>query len=119
MVELLDSYLHVVRKHEVEKDLLFVVELSADDDLRPRGALFAGDWRKSVGHVGQHVKQVTLLRVDNPLHRGQLLAAKALLRETLQELLPSIRCAPEGSQLALVLEELGELAKKHFHELLG
>src|SRR2546426_5009878 len=118
LVELFHADADVVRQHEVEKDPLFVVELSADDDLRPRGALFAGDWRKGVGHVGQHVKQVTLLRVDNPLHRGQLLAAKALLRETLQELLPRIRCTPERSQLGLVLEELGEPAKQHFHELL-
>ena len=37
------------------------------------------------------------------------LTAKSLFGETLQELLASLRRAPEGAQLGLILEELGKL----------
>ena len=56
--------------------------------------------------MGQHVEQVALLGVDDPLHLGQLLAAEAFLGQALQELGARVGRAPEGAQFGFVLEEL-------------
>ena len=81
---------------EVEKDLLLAVELRGDDHLGPCGTLFPSDRREGVGNVGQHVEQIALFRINDLLHLGQLLTAKALLGETLQEPLPSLGRAPQS-----------------------
>ena len=111
-----DAY--VVRQHEVEEDLLLAVEVGADDHLGLCSALLAGERREGVGDMGQHVEEVALLGVDDLLHLGQLLAAEAFLGEPLQELRPRVGRAPERAQFGLVLEELGQLAEEHLHELL-
>ena len=86
--------------------------MRADDDLGLGGPFLAGERRQGVGHVGQHVEEVALLGVDDLLHLGQLVAAEALLGEALQQLPARVRRAPEGAQLGLVLEELGQLAEE-------
>lgn len=48
---------------------------------------------------------------DDLLHLGQLLAAKAFFGETLQELLPGRRCAPEARSSASSLKNSGSFPK--------
>ena len=76
-------HLHVLRQHEIEKGLLPAVEVGADLHpglLRP---LLARERRKSIGDVSQHVEEVAIFGIDDPLHFGHLLVAKAFLREAL------------------------------------
>ena len=47
------------------------------------GAVFARQRLQRVGHMGQHVKQVALFGVDQLLHLGQLVFAKALFRQAI------------------------------------
>ena len=68
--------------------------------------------------MGQHVEEVALLGIDDLLHLGQLVAAKAFLGESLQKLLARVGDAPNGAEFGFVFEELGQLAEEHFHELL-
>ena len=46
---------------------------------------------------GQHIKDVAVLSVDNPLHFGKLIFPKPFLREPVQQLTSSVRGAPERS----------------------
>jgi hypothetical protein len=71
-------------EHEVEEGLLLARELGVDGDLGAGGALLAGLGRERVGHVSEHVEEVALLGVDDPLHLGELLGAEALLGEALE-----------------------------------
>jgi len=66
----------------------------------------------SICNIGEHVEEVALLGVDYSLHLMQLFVAETLLCESVQELLPRIRGAPQRAQLALVLEEVRALVKK-------
>jgi N utilization substance protein B len=50
--ELLYADAHVMRQHEVEKNLLLAVEARADKDLGLCSSLFASEWRERVGHMG-------------------------------------------------------------------
>ena len=87
-------------------------------DLGLGGPLLAGERRQRIGDVGQHVEEVALLGVDDLLHLGQLLPPKPFSASPCKQLLARVRRAPEGAQFGLVLEELGQLAEEHLHELL-
>jgi hypothetical protein len=58
--------------------------------------------------VGEHVEQVTVLCINNPLHLGELVVAEAFLGQALQQFLACVRGAPDGAQFCLVLEEVGQ-----------
>jgi hypothetical protein len=50
-----------VLQHEVEKQLLLAAETGVDGEAGLLGAGFAGDGRQGIGHVGEHVEEITLL----------------------------------------------------------
>ncbi len=60
--------------------------------------------------MGEHIKEVALLRVDNFLHLGELVIAEPLLGQSLQQLLPGVRCAPDVPQFRLIIDRLAEVA---------
>ena len=66
----------------------------------------------------QHVKQVAFLGVNDFLHLGQLVVAETFFGQSLQELGPRVRRTPQLRKFFFVMEKVGQLAKKHFHELL-
>ncbi len=73
--------------------------------------LLARQRGQGVGDVGEHIEEVALFRVDNFLHLGEMRAADALLRQTLQQLLARVRGAPQPAEFRFVLEEIGQLAE--------
>ena len=105
-------------QHEVEKRLLLRIELGMNEHSRTGCSFFMGHGGQRVCDVSQHVEQVALVGVDDPLYFGQLIMAKTLGFHGFQQLCASIRGAPDGSQFGFVLEELWQLSEQHFHELL-
>ena len=81
-VQFLDANGHVVLKHKVQERLLLGAEFRADLTPRALGSYLAGAWRHRVGNVGQDIEQVALFCIDDLLHLGQLLVAKALVGES-------------------------------------
>ena len=98
---------------EIKENLLFAVEAGADLNFGLRGPLFPGQRRQCVGDVGQHVEEVALLGINDLLHFRHLLFAETFLGQTLQQLGAGIGGAPEGAELGLILEELGNLPKSN------
>ena len=94
-----------------------VIPPSGEDDLGVGGALLSRKRRECVGDVGEHIEEVALFRVDDFLHLGELRAADALIREALEQLLARVRGAPQPAEFRFVLEEIGQLAEEHLHEL--
>ena len=64
--------------------LLPAVEMRADGDLRLGRSGLPRQWRQRVGHMRQHIEQVAILRVDDPLHLAQLRTAKALFGQAIE-----------------------------------
>ena len=73
-------------QHEIEKCLLFGVELGIDMHPRLIGPHRPRDRRQRVGHVGQHVKQIALFRINDFLHFRQLVVAKSFVGQPVQQL---------------------------------
>ena len=46
--------------------------------------------------MGQHVKEIAVLRVDDALRLFELFPPESLLRKSVQDLLPGAGVAPEG-----------------------
>src|SRR5258708_28144807 len=86
LVELFHADAHVVRQHEVEKDLLFRIEIGAYHDLGAGSSLLARQRLQRIGYMSQHIEKVALLGIDYFLHLRQLLTAESFFSEALQEL---------------------------------
>jgi len=81
-VKFADTHSHVLRQHEPEKRALFAVELRADRATRIRRPFLARQGRERVCNMGENVKEIAVLRVEDLLHFGKLLATEALLGES-------------------------------------
>jgi hypothetical protein len=72
-----------------------------------------------ISDMGEHVEQVAVFRVDNLLHLGELVVAEAFLGQVLAAAFLRVSGALQnGAQFFFVLEEVGQFAEEHFHELL-
>ncbi len=82
-VELLDAHRDIVLEHKIEKDLLLGAELRVDVHPRMGGADFPRDGRPRIGDVREHVEEIARLGVNDALHLGELLQAKAMVGQAL------------------------------------
>ena len=85
---------------------------------RVGGPLLAGKSGEGIGDMGEHVEEVAFFGVDNLLHFGELVVAEALIGKAFRSFHAGVGSAPEGAEFGFVLEEIGQLAEEHFHELL-
>lgn len=119
LVEFFDAHGDVVGEDKVEEYLLLGAEPGVDIDAGMGGADFAGLRGHGVGDVGQNVKEVAVLGIDDFLHLSQLVFAEAFFRQSGQKTGTGVRGAPDGAKFFFVVEELREFAEEKFHELLG
>src|SRR5437773_11912541 len=97
-------------QHEFQKSSLLARKMPVDRRPCTSRAFFARERRQSVGDISKHIEDVALLRIDDLLHFRKLIVPKALLSQPLQQFLPSIRDAPEITQLPFVLKELRQFS---------
>ncbi len=90
----------------------------ADRHLGPRSALFARQRRQRVRDMRQHVEEIAFLGVDDLLHLGQLLCAKALFREPCKSFFRVSGALHSARSSASSLKNSGSLPNSSFHELL-
>ena len=110
-LQLLHSLGDIVLEHEVQKRLLLRRKPRIDVHPRLFRPLRPRDRRQQIGHVGEDIEEVAFLRLDELLHRHQFVVAEISLRQTLQELGPRVRRAPQRPQLRLALEKIRQLAE--------
>src|SRR6185503_1054539 len=78
----------------------------------------AAYWCEGIRNMGEHIKQITLLRINDLLHLGHLLFTKSLFGQPLQKLSTRLRDTPQRAQFILVLKEFRQLSKEDFEKLL-
>jgi len=96
LIQFLDTDTDVVTEHEIQKNLLFVVEVVANLDFGFAGALFSTQRRQSVGHVSQYIIEIAVFGFDDFLHFRQMVFAEAIFRPPFQQFLAGIGGRSKG-----------------------
>ena len=94
-LKLFDAIADIVGKDEIKESLLLDGEVCVDGDACGGGAVIAGDWLLGISDASEDIEEVAVLGVNQALHLGQLLRAKALLSEPFEQLYASCGITPE------------------------
>ena len=101
MLQFFHAFCHVVLKDEFQESLLFGVEIGIDRhpcEISPFGSCHG--WEQ-IGHIGEDVEEVALLRIDQLLHGQKFVVAEILLRQTFQQLGPQ-QCRTIALEIAML-----------------
>ena len=79
--------------------------------------LLSADGGKVEGDVGEHIKQITILCINQYTDLCQLLFAVASLLQSFEQLSSGFRLAPQYSQLILILEQFRQITIELIDEL--
>ena len=82
-------------------------------------AFMTGLWRIQVEHIGQHVEEVAVWRIDQPTNIVQSPTVVSTIVEPLQEFCAVVGIGPLGAKLVLVGDYVLQIAEQTLQELGG